>query len=242
MTTALPVALQHHGLDRNERQTLGDGQVLAVGAGGHHDGVACCGSVDRLLDGGVTAVPDQQDIGGAGAVDLFDARERVGALGTPRTHHEVAEPVTGDHRGRDARGVTRRVGSGSARERVVAARAGEDVVAAVAGDGVGVAVAGAVDIAAAGQRQVLDIGAQCVGHRRLHGVGGAFVERLRHRIAHVVDDVGVVAGAAVHGIGARAAVERVVAAAADQRVAAGAAGEGVTRRQPLLGDDRPAGK
>ena len=57
---------------------------------------------------------------------------------------------------------------------------------------VGAAVAGAVDVAAAGQGQVLDVGAERVADRRLHRVG-ALVERLGHHVAGIVDDVGVVA-------------------------------------------------
>ena len=56
--------------------------------------------------------------------------------------------------------------------------------------------------------------------RRLHRVG-ALVGALGHHVAGVVDDVGVVAGAADHGVGAGAAVERVVA---------GVAGDGVGER------------
>ena len=92
--------------------------------------------------------------------------------------------------------IGRGVDAGAADERVVAAAAGEDVVAGVAGDDVGVAVAGAVDVAAAGEGQVLDVGAERVGDRRLHRVG-ALVGRFRDHVAGVVDDVGVVAGAAV---------------------------------------------
>ena len=65
-----------------------------------------------------------------------------------------------------------------------------------------------------------------VGDRRLHRVG-AFADGFRHHIAGVVDDVGVVAGAADHGVGARAAVERVVADAAGEHVDAAVAGDDV---------------
>ena len=51
--------------------------------------------------------------------------------------------------------------------------------------------------AAAGQGQVLDVGAERVGDRGLHGVG-AGAASLGHHVAGVVDDVGVVAGAAGH--------------------------------------------
>ena len=66
------------------RQPSVDDDVLAVGAGRDQDGVAGVrGRVDRRLDGGVAAVADQQDVGRAGAVDLLDAGERVGAFAPP---------------------------------------------------------------------------------------------------------------------------------------------------------------
>ena len=61
-----------------------------------------------------------------------------------------------------------------------------------------------------------------VGERRQHRVG-AFVGVLRHHVADIVDDVGVVAEAADHRVGADAAVEPVVAAVAGERVGAAAA-------------------
>ena len=79
----------------------------------------------------------------------------------------------------------------------------EDVAAGIAGNDVGVAVAGAVDVGAAGQGQVLDIGAERVADRRLHRVGaGAHGGGFRHHVAGVVDDIGVVAVAAGQGVGA----------------------------------------
>src|SRR6478672_5291070 len=87
----------------------------------------------------------------------------------------------------------------------------ENVVAAVAGDDVGERVAGA------GERQVLDIVRQrVVGERRQDRVV-ALVGVLRHHVADVVDDIGVVAKAAGHRVGAGAAVEPVVAAVARER-------------------------
>ena len=67
--------------------------VLVVGPGGEHDGVAGDRGVDRRLDGGVAAIADQQDVGVPGTVDLLDAGEGVGALGTARGHDEVAGAV-----------------------------------------------------------------------------------------------------------------------------------------------------
>ena len=71
-------------------------------------------------------------------------------------------PSGGHHRRGDGAGVLRRVDAETADQRIGAAAAGEDVVAAVAGDDIGERVAGAVDVAGAGQRQVLDVGRQRV--------------------------------------------------------------------------------
>src|SRR5262245_47003585 len=91
-----------------------------------------------------------------------------------------------------AHGVLDRVVAGAAVDRIIAAAAGEDVVAAVAGDDVGELVTGAVDVAAARQHQVLDIGLQvmAVADRRPYGVSalvGEFCDVI------TVVDVGVVA-------------------------------------------------
>src|SRR5262249_21200555 len=85
-------------------------------------------------------------------------------------------------------------GAGAATvERVVADAASEAVVAVVSGDDVVERVAGAVDVAAAGQGEVLDIGAERGADGRAHLVG-AFVGGLGHGVAGIVDDVDVVAG------------------------------------------------
>jgi hypothetical protein len=95
----------------------------------------------------------------------------------------------------------------------------------VAGDDVGERVAGAVDVGAAGQGQVLDIGAERVADRRLHRVGAAaHGGGFRHHVAGVVDHVGVVAVAADQRVGADAAVEGVVAAVAGDDVGVAVAG------------------
>ena len=53
---------------------------------------------------------------------------------------------------------------------------------------------------------------------------------LGHDVGGVVDEVGVVANAAGHGVGAGAAVQVVVAVTADERVVAGVPDEGVRER------------
>ena len=182
--------------------------------------------------------------------DLLDAGENVGALPT-RRDHLPARLVAAGHRigvddGRDVgrgqrAGVGRRIGARVADERVVAAAAGENVVAGIAGDDVGVAVAGAVDVAAAGQGQVLDIGAERVADRRLHRVGAAaYAGAFRRHVAGVVDHVGVVAGAADHGVGACAAVEGVVTRTAVERIRARACGDDVGAGAAV--DDEAAGR
>ena len=79
----------------------------------------------------------------------------------------------------------------------------------------------------ADEREILHVRAQRVGReRRLYEIS-ARVEGFSYRVASIVDDVGVVAGAADQCIGAGAAIQRVVAGAAVERVAADAAVEGV---------------
>ena len=112
-----------------------------------------------------------------------------------------------------------RIGGAVEHVGIVTGAAGENVGAGVAGENVVELVAGAVDVGAAGQGQVLDVLAEGIVDGRLHLVR-AFVRVLRYRVGNVIDDVGVVAGAAVHGIAAGAAVQGVVTAAADQVVVA----------------------
>src|SRR5262249_34161921 len=97
-----------------------------------------------------------------------------------------------------------------------------DVVAGVADDGVEQPIAAAVDVGAAGQGQALDIGAQRVAYGADHLVG-AGVGRFHRLVAGIVDEIDVVAGAAVHGVRAQSAVQRVRAGAAGGDVVALAA-------------------
>src|SRR6185295_19089410 len=104
-----------------------------------------------------------------------------------------------------AKAADHRVVAAATVQRSVAAQAREGVVIAIAGEDVGARVAGAVDRRAAGQGQVLEIGAEGEGDRAVHRVGasGGSLDRL---VAAIVDDVFVIAGAAVHRVGAAAAV------------------------------------
>ena len=171
------------------------------------------------------------DVGAAGQGQVLDIGAervadrrlyRVGAR-VERLRDHVAGVI--DHVGVVAEAADHGVGADAAVEHVVAA---------VAGDDVGVAIAGAVDVGAAGQGQVLDIGAERVGDRRLHRVG-ALVERLRHHVAGIVDDVGVVAGTAAHRVSAGPAVKRVIARAAGDEIVADTTGDGIV---PCTGEDR----
>src|SRR4029453_14843119 len=94
----------------------------------------------------------------------------------------------------------------------------EDVGGVVAGQGVGQVVAGAVDRVEAGQGQILDVRGETEGDRALHQVGAAAGDGLEDDVERIVDDIGVVAEAAVHRVGAGLAVENVGAAVADQDV------------------------
>ncbi len=83
-------------------------------------------------------------------------------------------------------------------------------------------VAGAVDGARSRQGQAFNEGAEREADRRQYAVIAAVV-RARHRlfrddIAQAVDDIDVVAGAAVHCVRPGAAVQRVVAVAAGQEI------------------------
>ena len=72
-------------------------------------------------------------------------------------------------------------------------------------------------VGGAGERQVLDVGAERIGDRGQHRVG-ALAGVLDHHVADIVDHVGVVAEPARHGVGTGAAVEDVVAAIAGEGV------------------------
>ena len=78
-------------------------------------------------------------------------------------------------------------------------------------------IAGAVEVGGAGERQVLEVGAERIGDRGQHRVG-AFAGILDHHVADIVDHVGVVAEPARHGVGTGAAVEDVVAGIAGEAV------------------------
>ncbi len=89
---------------------------------------------------------------------------------------------------------------------VVAGAAREDVGAGIAGENVVQSVTGTVDIAAADEGQILDIGQERVSNRGLDGVS-ASAEQFGDHVGDVVDEIGIVASTAEQRIGAEAAVE-----------------------------------
>ena len=111
---------------------------------------------------------------------------------------------------------------------VVGALLAVDLVGAgVAGELVDAAVAGEVEGAGAGERGVLDVGVEGAEVEADGGDDGVGAAAVVDHVLDVVDDVGVVAGAAIHGVEAGAAVQAVVAGVADQAVVAGEADERV---------------
>jgi hypothetical protein len=121
-----------------------------------------------------------------------------------------------------------------ARQRVVAVLAVERVAVVIADNLVGQRVAGAGAVGAARQRQVLDEVAEREGERTVDLLG-ALAGEFDDHVLVAVDLVGVVAGAAGHGVGADPAVELVGAAVADQQVVGVVAG-GVERAGAGQGD------
>ena len=82
---------------------------------------------------------------------------------------------------------------------------------------VGQHVAGAAQVGAALQHQGLHVRRQRVVDGGEHGVV-ALAGALDHRVAGIVDEVGVVAAPPTHGVGAGAAVDEIVAGVAEDRV------------------------
>src|SRR5205085_2049454 len=99
--------------------------------------------------------------------------------------------------------------------------------AGAAGDGVVAVIAGPGEIARSGIGQLLHVGRQRIARQGGLDRIDPLVGKLVHHVTDIVDDVGVVAEAAVHDVGAEAAVHRVVASAAIDRVGVGVAGDRV---------------
>ena len=93
----------------------------------------------------------------------------------------------------------------------------EEIVAGIAEQRVGQTIAEALQVGSALQHQGLDIRRQPIidgGENSIVTLAGV----LDHRIAGVVDKIGIIAEPAAHGIGAGAAVEEIVAGIAEERV------------------------
>ena len=209
-------ALNDDVADADDRDLLVDGDVFGVAARRDEDRVAGVGSIDRRLNRGIAAGPDQQEIvPRAGVGDPFDVVEQRDAVGAgfdlPARLIAGSRRIGIGHRG-DCPGdgvVGDRVDPDVAVDRIDLDARGSEALdrgdrAADADDYVDRVVAGR-----AGYDEV--VGAGAAGN----GVG-AVAER-------VPDDV--VAAAAVDGIGARAADQLVIVAAAGQRVVVGLAEE-----------------
>ena len=115
------------------------------------------------------------------------------------------------------------------------ASAVEGVGLGVADQAVGKGVAGGVDRAGSGEDQILDITGQGEGDRGLDRVDAVGGIELHRPVERIVDDIGVVAGTTLHGVGSGAAVEDVGGAVAGDRVGEGVAGA-VDRRRAGKGE------
>ena len=211
---------------------------IGVVAGTASHGVVAGAAAEHVVagvadEGVVEAVAGGVDGAGAGERQVLDVgAQRVADAGL----HRVGA-FAGGFRHRVARRIHHvNVVAGAADHGVAAGAAAEHVVAGVADEGVVERIAGGVDVAGAGERQVLDVGSQRVADAGLHRVG-ARAGRFRHRVAGRVHHVGIIAGAAAHGVVASPAVEHVVAGVADERVvervAGGVDGRSAGQRQIL---------
>src|SRR5207237_202104 len=173
-------------------------EAIRRGVAGKDVGERVAGRVDRARAGEGQVLDVRRKDPGDAALD--GVRTGAGCLGG-----DVADGV-------DDVGVV----AETADHRVEAGQAVQDVVAAVAGERVGQGVARAVDGAGAGQQQVLDLGRERPGDARLDRIRPAGGD-LDRRVPGDVDDVGVVAGPARHGVDAGAAVAAVVGGVARAR-------------------------
>ena len=225
-----------------DRGRARQGEGFEVGAQGPahialHRIDACIRRLDHRISGthdiGVVAGPSSQYVRGtvarqdivqrvAGAVDGRGARERevldIGPEGVRhRALHAVGPFVC--QLGDDIPGCIHDVGViPRATDQGIRPRpAIQHVGRAIAGQDIVQRITGAVQIGRPGQRQVLEVGSQGIGDRRLHRVV-AFVELFGDHVAHVVDDIRVVARATDQGIRPGSAIQHVVAAVARQHI------------------------
>ena len=130
----------------DQRDCLIYDHVFGIGACRDQDGVAIHGRIDCVLDGGETAIADQQEAAACGphrirALDNLHAGERVGAfteaVGIDLPARDAGTVGIGIRDGGEVRGlqhavVDGRVGAAAADQRVVAGAAFERVVADLA--------------------------------------------------------------------------------------------------------------
>ena len=175
--------------------------------------------------------------GVARAINIGTAREgqvfQVGAQGIADAAEHLIDAFTGGffhHVGRAVDHIA--VIAGTTAQGVHTGSAIQDVVAAVAREQVGGGVARRVDVGAAREFQLFDVGRQGGADRGAHAVQALAVE-FDHHIVDVVHHIAVVAQAAHQSIGARAAVQHVAAAIAFDAVGQFIAGgvEGLRARQ-----------
>ena len=180
-------------------------EYVVAGIAGHHVVQDIAGAIDR-------SCPGQSQV-------LDIASQRIG----DRRLHCVGSSA-GALRDQIA-GVVHHVGvvAQPADQCVSANTAIEYVVAGVAGQHIVQGIAGGVDRRSSGQGQVLDIGAQRIGDRRLHYVG-ARACRFGHDIARIVDDIGVVASSTNQCVGTDTAIKDIGATVASQQVVVSVAG------------------
>ncbi len=201
------------------------GQLVVAGIAG--DGVA--EAIARAVDIGRTGQDQVLDIGRQAIADgtLHQIDAAVIGAGDKLFGNKVGGGA--DDIGVVARAAVQRAAAGLAVKGVVAAQAAqhviavttqERVVAGIAGQDIAKFVACAIDVSRAGQGEVLDIGAECPGDGTADRVG-AFTGKFGDDIGRIRDIEGVVALAAVHGVGARAAVQHVVAGTTEQGVRSG---------------------
>jgi len=157
------------GLDDFQRRSQG------VGAVGDEDGVAGIGRSHRRLDGGKTAIADEEGTSAFDAIDDFNATEGVSTLGASGCHlparliadgERIGVNDCGDHACGDRTSVVRSVDAIGAQEDVIARVAAEGVMAIAAREDV-CAVSASQDVVATTADQKVDARAA----RKLDAIG-----------------------------------------------------------------------
>ncbi len=168
--------------------------------------------VAGCVDGGgsgqrqvLDVVAERERRGGNDQIGAFPGEFRCGIAGVVDRIRVVAQAAL------------QGVGTGATDELIVSCGAREYVGASVAGQHVVGCIAGTVDRTGAGQREILDIGAQCERDTRHHEID-AGSGKFGHHVARVVDHVAIVAGATDHCVAPGLSVEDVRGGIARQAV------------------------